>query len=209
LAAPIHASQISLPESLTVQVPERPHQSILTTVISTNASYPDPTYFGLKPGSRVARTILTTVREGGEEPEFLSLKYHSIIRANGNEEYVVKILSEEKLSGETLERLFGPESVKWIRTHEWKTPVLTPTTTFPPIKLDKGFYYVNAFDSIISTLESSIVSGRNVADLLLREDFSSGVCAKPSSEPYAEQEVFDMHSSPQAQGSEFVYGWDC
>ena len=75
--------------------------------------------------------------------------------------------------------------------------------------LDKGFYYVNAFDSIISTLESSIVSGRNVADLLLREDFSSGVCVKSISEPYADQEVFDIPLSPQAPGSEFVYGWDC
>jgi len=96
-----------------------------------------------------------------------------------------------------------------VHTHEWKTPVLTPTTTFPPIKLDKGFYYVNAFDSIISTLESSIVSGRNVADLLLREDFSSGVCVKPDPELEADQEVFDIPPSPQMPGSEFVYGWDC
>ena len=118
LAAPIHTSQISLPESLTVQVPERPHESIFTTVLSTNSSYPDPTYFGLKPTARAPRTILTTATGGGGEPEFLSLKYHSIIRANGNDEYVVKILSEERLPDETLERLFGPESVKWVRTHE-------------------------------------------------------------------------------------------
>ena len=96
-----------------------------------------------------------------------------------------------------------------IPTLQWKTPVLTPTTTFPPIKLDKGFYYVNAFDSIISTLESSIVSGRNVADLLLREDFSSGVCVASTSEPYADQEVFDIPPPPQTPGPEFVYGWDC
>jgi len=122
----------------------------------------------------------------------------------------VKILSEEKLPEESLERLFGPEAVKWVYTHERKTPVLTPTTTFPPIKLDKGFYYVNAFDSVISTIESSIVSGRNVADLLLREDFSSGVCVKPPTVPYAgQQEVFDIPPSPQTPESEFVYGWDC
>ena len=122
LAAPIHTSQISLPESLTVQVPERPHEPMFTTVVSTNASYPNPTYFGLKPGATTPRTILTTVRKDGEEPEFLSLKYHSIIRANGNDEYVVKILSEEKLPDETFERLFGPDSVKWVRTHEVRLP---------------------------------------------------------------------------------------
>ena len=126
LAAPIHTSHISLPESLTVQVPERPYGSILTTVLSTNASHPNPTYFGLKPTARTPRTILTTVRKDGKEPEFLSLKYHSIIRANGNDEYVVKIVSEEKLADETLERLFGPESVKWVRIHEVCLP---PTFT--------------------------------------------------------------------------------
>jgi len=208
LAAPIHASHISLPESLTVQVPERPHESIFTTVLTTNASRPNPTYFGLKPTAKAPRTILTTFGKG-EEPEFLSLKYHSVIRHDEEEEYVVKILSEEKLSEESLERLFGAESVKWVHTHEWKTPVLTPTTTFPPIKLDKGFYYVNALDSVLSTLESSIVSGRNVADLLLREDFSSGVCVKPAPESHTDQEVLDIPPSPQTPESEFVYGWDC
>ncbi|KAF9786021.1 Prenylcysteine lyase-domain-containing protein [Thelephora terrestris] len=209
LAAPIHTSHISLPESLTIQVPGRPHESIFTTVLTTNASHPNPAYFGLKPTATPPRTIFTTATNDGEEPEFLSLKYYSAIQRGQQEEYVVKILSKEQLPEESLERLFGPDSVKWVYTHEWKTPVLTPTTTFPPIRLDKGFYYVNAFDSVISTIESSIVSGRNVADLLLREDFSSGVCVKPTSEPHADQEVFDVPPSPQTAASEFVYGWDC
>lgn len=125
LAAPIHTSHISLPESLTVQVPERPHESIVTTVVSTNASHLDPTYFGLRSTATTPRTILTTLRKDGEEPEFLSLKYHSIIRANGGDEYVVKIVSEEKLPHETLERLFGPDSVKWVHTHEVCLPRLS------------------------------------------------------------------------------------
>jgi hypothetical protein len=118
LAAPIHTSRISLPESLAIQVPERPHETIFTTVLVTNASRPDPTYFGLNPAATAPRTILTTVGKGGEEPEFLSLKYYSVIQRGDQEEYVVKILSQEKLSEESLEQLFGPESVKWIYTHE-------------------------------------------------------------------------------------------
>ena len=62
---------------------------------------------------------------------------------------------------------------------------------------------------MISTIESSIVSGRNVADLLLEEDFSSGVCVKPAATPYADQEVFDIPPSSQKPESDFVYGWDC
>lgn len=209
LATPIHTSHISLPESLTVQVPGRPHESVFTTVLTTNASHPNPTYFGLGPTAIPPRTIYTTIGKDGNEPEFFWLKYTSVIKHGEQDEYVVKIFSEEKLPEESLERLFGPDSVKWARTREWKTPVLTPTTTFPPIKLDKGFYYVNAFDSVMSTVESSIVSGRNVADLLLREDFSSGVCVKSASEPDANQEVFDIPPPPQIPSSEFVYGWDC
>ena len=79
-------------------------------------------YFGLKPAATIPRTILTTVGKGGEEPEFLSLKYYSVIQRGEQKEYVVKILSKEKLPGESLERLFGPESVKWVYTHEVRTP---------------------------------------------------------------------------------------
>ena len=122
LAAPIHTSHIHLPESLTVQVPERPHETIFTTVLTTNASHPDPVYFGSKSAATVPRTILTTVGKDGEEPEFLSLRYSSVIRRGGQEEYVVKILSKEKLPDESLERLFGPESVKWVHTHEVRLP---------------------------------------------------------------------------------------
>lgn len=122
MAAPIHTSHISLPESLTVQVPERPHRAIFTTVLTTNVSRPDPAYFGLDPTAAAPRTILTTEGKDEEEPEFLSLKYYSVIQRGGQEEYVVKILSEEKLSDETLERLFGSEGVKWAHVHEVRVP---------------------------------------------------------------------------------------
>ena len=136
LAAPIHTSQIYLPESLTVQIPERPHEPIFTTVLATNASRPDPAYFGLKPGAWTPRTILTTIGKDGEEPEFLSLKYHSIVRPGEHEEYIVKILSNERLPDESLERLFGEESVKWAHVHEVRLPHLPfgPGKTHKPIR---------------------------------------------------------------------------
>lgn len=87
-------------------------------MLTTNASRPDPTYFGLKPIETAPRTILTTVGKDGEEPEFLSFKYYSVIQRGGQEEYVVKILSKEKLPDESIERLFGPETVKWVYVHE-------------------------------------------------------------------------------------------
>jgi hypothetical protein len=71
----------------------------------------------------VPRTILTAVGKDGEGPEFLSLKYYSVIQRGEQKEYVVKILSEEKLPEESLERLFGPEAVKWVYTHEVRTLV--------------------------------------------------------------------------------------
>ena len=87
-------------------------------MLITGASRPDPTYFGLKPIATAPRTILTTVGKDGEEPEFLSLKYYSVIQRGGKEEYVVKILSKEKLPDESIERLFGPGTVRWVYVHE-------------------------------------------------------------------------------------------
>jgi Prenylcysteine lyase len=42
-------------------------------------------------------------------------------------------------------------AVGLTRAHEqWQAyPKLPPTTSFPPVKLDEGFYYVNAFEPYV------------------------------------------------------------
>ncbi|CAF4353826.1 unnamed protein product [Adineta steineri] len=40
-------------------------------------------------------------------------------------------------------------------------------TIFPPINPDKGLYYVNAFESFISTMETQCVAAHNIIRLFL------------------------------------------
>lgn len=104
-------------------------------------------------------------RQGGKGPEFNSISYHG---KAGQNEWAVKIFSEEKVSDEWLEKIF-PGSVTWVFRKEvscsslvfvdirlrilikWDAyPELPPTDSFPPVKLDTGFYYVNAFEPYVS-----------------------------------------------------------
>ncbi|KAG6866235.1 hypothetical protein C0991_006822 [Blastosporella zonata] len=138
LAAPFHSTGISIPSSLADSIPEQPYVHLHVTLLTTTSPTPDPAYFGQSTASALAEMTLTTyesVRNGTKEPEFNSLSYHGLVREG---EWAVKIFSKEKISDELLNKLFRSQ---------WDAyPELKPTTTFPPVKLDRGFYYVNAFE---------------------------------------------------------------
>ena len=74
--------------------------------------------------------------------------------------------------------------------------MLPPTNSFPPIKLEKGLYYVNAFEPFISTMETETIAARNVVELLMREEFDASICKSDG-------------ATPRADDDTFVYGWDC
>ncbi|KAG5650639.1 hypothetical protein H0H81_011522 [Sphagnurus paluster] len=220
LAAPFHSSGITIPSPLATSIPKQPYVHLHVTLLTTTSPTPDPTYFGLKPGSILPNMTLTSwegVRRGGNEPEFNSLSYHGLVREG---EWAVKIFSSARLSDEWLNKMFSGQ-VGWIHRKEvdllqsplalalliflffkWDAyPKLTPTATFPPIKLGRGFYYVNAFEPFISTMETETIASRNIVDLLLHEEFGSGLCGPR----------VDLHNdqTPLPTSKEFVYGWDC
>jgi len=208
MAAPYHTSQISLPADLSSLIPTQPYVHLHVTLLTTTAPTPNPVYFGYKPGSKVPTNIMTTLdglRRGGKAPEFNSLTYHGPVKFAKNEthdrrgtgEWVAKIFSMERISDEWLAAMFQNE-VGWVLRKEWDAyPELPPTTKFPPIKLDHGLFYVNAFEPFISCMETETIASRNVVDLLMREKFNSTIC--PLVEEKREASVH----------AEFVYGWDC
>ncbi|KAF7986244.1 hypothetical protein HWV62_38711 [Athelia sp. TMB] len=206
LAAPFHQTGIDVPSSISEQVPEQPYVHLHVTLLSTTAATPDPRYFGLSAGSHIPSMVLTTyegVRNGGKEPEFNSLSYHGFITKDvpdTPDQYSVKIFSKERVSDEWLDKIFMGQ-VGWVYRKEWDAyPHLPPTTTFPPVKLANGFYYVNAFEPFISTMETETIASRNVVDLLLTETFGTGICGAAS----------PVEGEQQAQESpDFVLGWDC
>ncbi|THH12832.1 hypothetical protein EW146_g7327 [Bondarzewia mesenterica] len=249
LAAPYHSTGIALPDDLAALIPKQPYVRLHVTLLTTSAPTPNPEYFGLAKGASVPTTVLTTlegVRKGGKAPEFNSLTYHgktvreeredqveegaavteegegTTATAPAKDEWVVKIFSMAPISDEWLSDMFQGQ-VGWVLRKEWDAyPVLPPTTTFPPIKLDRGFFYVNAFEPLISTMETETIASRNVVEQLLREEYGTSLCAPVANETVApvnetgtaEQVVVENveeeeQSQPQPDAVDFVYGWDC
>ncbi|KAG6919572.1 hypothetical protein DXG01_004235 [Tephrocybe rancida] len=204
LAAPFHSTGIAIPPSLAESIPEQPYVHLHVTLLTTTSPTPDPAYFGESTASALSEMTLTTyegVRNGRKEPEFNSLSYHGLVRDG---EWAVKIFSKARISDELLVRLFQGQ-VGWVYRKEWDAyPELKPTTTFPPVKVDHGFYYVNAFEPLISTMETETVAARNVVDLLMNEEFGAGICGSrlPS-------ESSAPRNSTVTPDKEFVLGWDC
>ncbi|KAN0138475.1 Prenylcysteine lyase domain containing protein [Lactarius tabidus] len=204
IAAPYHSSRISLPDDLP-SIPDQPYIHLHVTLLTTTATTPDPEYFGFKPSDKIPTTILTSldgVRHGGKAPEFNSLTYHGQAKIAGNEthdaqgtgEWSVKIFSMEPISDDWLAKVFQ-EQVGWVFRKEWDSyPVLPSTSKFPPLKLGDGLFYVNAFEPLISAMETQTIASRNIVDLLLREKFNSSICP------------VEMDHSDEYEG---VYGWDC
>ncbi|KAI0946772.1 hypothetical protein AcW1_010141 [Taiwanofungus camphoratus] len=217
LAAPFHSTSIALsPPSLASSIPVQPYVHLHVTLLSTSSRTPNPAYFGLK-GETAPTEILTTYQkvrmEGAREPEFNSMTYHGKVQGRSGEtwegpegeEWVVKIFSKERITDDWLESMFG--KVGWVLRKEWDAyPVLPPTTTFPPIKLAQGLYYVNAFEPFISTMETETVSARNAVDLLLQDEFDAGICDK---KPTLDADEGAVYTYYKQEDKDFLLGWDC
>ncbi|KZV76911.1 FAD/NAD(P)-binding domain-containing protein [Peniophora sp. CONT] len=200
LAAPAPLAGLELPGE---ELPPVDYVNLHTTLFATTAPHADPEYFGYKPGSKVPETILTAKGDA----EFNSMTYHGRLKdADGvplePPQWVVKIFSMEKVEDAWIEKLFGHE-VTWVYRKFWQPyPILPPTTSFPSIKLDDGFYYINAFEPAISTMETETIAARNVVELMLQEQFGlAGLC------PFMPKG--DEGFQTETDASDFVYGWDC
>ncbi|KAG1825546.1 Prenylcysteine lyase-domain-containing protein [Suillus subaureus] len=198
LAAPFHQTDIILPSDLAELIPPQPYVNLHVTLLTTRSEHPRPEYFGLTSNAQVPPTILTTyegARAGG---------VRKVDGAAGDAvtdpESTVKIFSEDRVTDEWLETVFG--NVSWVYRKLWQAyPVLPPTSEFPPVKLDQGFYYVNAFEPFISTMETETLASRNVVDLLLHEEFGTGICGALLSGT--------ENATQTAAPADFVLGWDC
>ncbi|KAL1748875.1 Prenylcysteine lyase-domain-containing protein [Schizophyllum fasciatum] len=198
LAAPLQSSGVSINAPNVVEVPEVSYYHLHVTLLSTTSPRPNPEYFKAKTED-IPSTILTTyegARRNETVPEFNSLSYHGAIRDG---EWVVKIFSQHEISDEWLNEMFMGK-VGWVHRKEWDAyPKLRPNSPMPPVKLDTNFYYVNAFEPFISTMETETVAARNVVDLLLNEAFGTSICGHRLPDPHTRR----------AQDSKYTYGWDC
>jgi prenylcysteine oxidase / farnesylcysteine lyase len=142
LATPFHASDISLPSSLSSLIPPQRYIHLHVTLLTTTAATPNPVYFGYKPGAKVPTTILTSfdgARRGGKASEFNSVTYHGQAKFARNEthdtqetgEWVVKIFSLERVSDEWLAGVFQNQ-VGWVYRKEVYLRVFFVSSTSEP-----------------------------------------------------------------------------
>ena len=102
--------------------------------------------------------------------------------------YVYKIFSPARVTADFLTKLLGIENVphnqtgnekppsitdipkehiSWYHEHTWNSyPYLYPRVTFEEIEVAPNFWYTSGIESFISTMETSALSGMNVAGLI-------------------------------------------
>jgi len=100
--------------------------------------------------------------------ENLNIPFSSIaLKKEGNtpDSNIYKVFSREKLTSDFLTTVFINGTI--LREIPWKAyPMLQPTSNFPAFSLDnQGLFYVNAFESAISCMETEMISGYNIAKL--------------------------------------------
>ncbi|QRW17280.1 prenylcysteine lyase [Rhizoctonia solani] len=197
IAAPLPLTNIKFVNTATQpsSFPKVDYLHLHVTLLTTTTPSLLPTYFKANNSSALPGTILTTA-EYGSKPQFNSIRYQATIDKNGKTEYVVKIFSPAKISDTTLATLFGKNSIGWVLRKEWDAyPYFPIRSEFPPVKLDKGLYYVNSMEALFSTMETEIISSRNVVDLLSTELIGSGLCGP---------------EGPKGPATDsYVLGWDC
>ncbi|EPQ27775.1 uncharacterized protein PFL1_04520 [Pseudozyma flocculosa PF-1] len=139
-------------------------------------------------------------------------------------EYIVKIFSLSPLSDAQLHRLFDASSIGWVHRKQWFSyPLLTPLSTFPRVEVDENLYFPNAFESLASTMETSLVSARNTVGLLLRKWYGDAFVNGPTGDGDGEAECpwtkaeggFAVEDKDEDQDEETVLnneewaGWGC
>src|SRR5579862_6145401 len=162
-------SNISM-NPLTAAIPKVTYMTLHVTLIATKAPL-CPEFFGLD--HTVPAAILTTIPKNiSDTPIFNSISRVKLLHSG---ESVWKIFSPQRISEKTMKALFGEyASIDWIHRKTWQAyPRLDPISDFAPIELypsdsSAGVWYTSGIESFISTMETSALSGRNIAHLIAR-----------------------------------------
>lgn len=111
------------------------------------------------------------------EPGFTSITMHSRFNDRGQPRQLYKVFSRHPLTDLQLDSWFTNRTETHL-TQFYAYPVLHPLPTgqmFPPFILDaaEDIYYVNAMESAFSTIETEMISGKNIARLVCESFHSS------------------------------------
>ena len=84
-------------------------------------------------------------------------------------ERIFESYSHEPLSTKTLQEMFvGATSVVQQVWKHGSYPILKPKNIQPPVKLHNNIYYTNSVESVVSTMETNLISAKNVSLLIAK-----------------------------------------
>lgn len=143
----------------------RPYQPCLVTLVAAQSIR--PSYFGQQDeGVHVPQFVMTRQPQQMQDTPFNSLS-----QVGRNEKLginVYKLFSKQEASDEMLDSLFVDRSETF--RHKWFAyPVQNPRNPFPPIILRPNLFYVNAFETPISCMETEMIAAKNIAMLISKQ----------------------------------------
>ena len=193
LATPHQFADVTLTPPPTIPIAEIPYVELHVTLF-TSLYQLDPVAFKLVPGAQVPRTILTTTTRSDDDraPLYYSI---STLRAltspfTRQREYLYKIFSPAPLPADFLHSILDSPFaatrdedsmsdasaeegvVSWRYDKIWHSyPEERPRVTFEEVRYDLGdggeVWYPSSIEGFISTMETSSLSGMNVARLIV------------------------------------------
>ena len=200
-AAPFQFSKVKdLQGLINPSIEEIPYKKLHVTLFASPLRF-NPTYYGLS-REDTPEDVYTTLAPGDNSPPgpdgvgkamFFSFQIWQtgINPKTSKEEFIYKIFSDEKVTPDFLSSVFGVQipptfvgkpgtdaqgdgPISWYYPHVWDAfPIGSPRTTFQSPVLAEGLYYTSGIESFISTMETSALMGKNIAQLIV-DSFDTG-----------------------------------
>ncbi|KAK4542383.1 hypothetical protein LTR36_006840 [Oleoguttula mirabilis] len=191
LAAPYQFADLNVTFALPHTPEKIPYVELHVTLL-TSPHLLSPAFFGLPVDKPAPKVILTTLpleeepKEGADgcgSPGFFSISLLRLVinPHSGQQEYLYKIFSPSPPDSTFLTHLLGlkqphdhtatgigEKNISWLHRKVWHSyPYELPRVTFEEIQLDENLWYTSGIESLISTMETSSLSGMNVARLVV------------------------------------------
>ena len=189
LAGPYQYADLTI-EPLPNHVPDKiPYVKLYVTLLASPHLL-NPSAFNLPEGTEAPDMILTTLQPGesyGSDPDgvgspgffSISIVETAVNPSTGATENVYKIFSPKEVSNDFLSQHWGfklksgeidNKDITWIYRKVWNPyPYEYPRVTFDELRLDKNLWYTSPIESFISTMETSALSGKNIAKLIVND----------------------------------------
>ncbi|WFD34124.1 hypothetical protein MCUN1_000959 [Malassezia cuniculi] len=158
------------------------YRPVHVTLVATTESRPKASFFGqARSDSDMPQTILTAPSisaANATQTPLISLSYVRELSPQQHRKqlgtlYIVRVLSHRALDDTTLTDMFG--TVVWTHRKEWDAfPDMSRDAKRRSFEIDTGLYHVSVIEPLISTMEASVISAKNVAALILQRWLGDG-----------------------------------